>query len=261
MGQWMTIMTIMRVLVLLNILSFALMRFWWLMTGQLGAKLIFSRRKPTGSQRKLVIYLTEGQAFSAMTFGMIKAELPDWDCAKVRYKSVGWDAKATARAIALETRRRPQVAVFAVGVTDHVARYLEEMPIGNNLKIYAINPCSNRQALRPKRRLCLTVATPILDMTCYLFGWISIIPLIPVVTGNFSLMLMADYYHVMVFDVPPTTVTQTCGVIVRKRPGRYLKQLFHDTSILRVEPQKGTLAASSADFREIQQLLELEPEL
>lgn len=238
------------------------MRIWWYLTGKLSAEIVMPHNRLQTENE--VIFLSAGNlAQPWKAFQFMQSVLRGTQYAFLRFRMIGWSARATAKAVAQTTRSYDRATMYAISVGDHVARHIESLPISGRFQIYTINPCPNRRALRSSLRFLLTVSAPILWVFCHLIGWLSIIPLIPATGGKYSLVLLADQYVTIAFDTPPLHTSRTKGVILSTMDelldNGYLRQTFADNKITNVPTRHGdTVGMDSEYLRGVEELLELQ---
>lgn len=247
----------------INCASFIAARIWWRLTGRLSAEIIMPRRKFRIEGENEVIFLSAGNlAQPRKAFEFLHPQLKRKQFAFLKFKMIGWSALETAKAVARAVGPDDQVTVYAISVGDHVARYLETSPIREQVQIYTINPCPHRRALRKELRVLLMIAAPIFWVLCHLLGWLSIIPFIPATGGKYSLILLADQYMAISFDMPPIYTSQTRGVILSTADelldNDYLERVFAGRKVIEIPTHHGdTVGAATEYLYGVEKLLEL----
>lgn len=199
--------TSIRCLLVLNALSFTLAR---VLLGQNGGLAGTLEPHVSDENCREMVYLIAGnlnQPEPAFKFMMSEVG-PNWTY--VNFGTLGWSVKSTAKAIIKDIREHNYKArVFAISVGDQVARYLEA-ELGEEIKIYNINPCSTRMALQPKWRALTSLALPVEAICHLIFGWLSVIPFIEIGGGkNYSLITLIDQYWAMAYNHLPLGTTET----------------------------------------------------
>lgn len=252
---------------MINALSFMVMRVYWRLTGKLSAEIVFPRQKFRTEDEGEVIFLSAGNlAQPRKAFEFLYSKLKRKQYAFLEFKMIGWSARETAKAITKAVWPGNRVTMYAISVGDHVARYLDESPALTQLQIYTINPCPCRRAVRKELRILLTVAAPIFWALCHMIGWLSVIPFIPATGGKYSLVLLADQYMTIAFDKPPIIYApHTQGVVLSAADelldNDYLEQVFADQKIARVPTHHGDTVGMAFEYlRGVEKLLELPEE-
>ncbi len=209
-------------LIMLNTLSFIVARIIWWLRDDLSAKIIMPRKKLQSEDEKEIIFLAAGNlAQPEKAFEFLRPVFERKPYAFLQFKMIGWDSRATAKAIIDESiKSGKNVTLWTISVGDHVGRYLEGYFFGQQefkrggTRIYAVNPCPTRRALRAGLRGLLMIAAPILWVIAHLLGWLSIVPFIPATGGKYSLILLADQYMGIAYDMCPKNTSQTQGIIL-----------------------------------------------
>lgn len=196
---------------LINAMTFIIARIWWGCCGKLAATLETHVNNPSS---KVMTYLIAGNLNQADTaFDFMASELGE-NYTFVQFSTKGWDAKATAELIAEDVWDHGYRArIFTISLGDHVARYLEAIFYETPLEVYAINPCPNREVLKPKYKLALRYLLPIAEIACHALGWVSYLLAIPSFGGRYSIALLIDQYWSIYHDSPPFRTKCTRGVI------------------------------------------------
>lgn len=195
---------------LLNVVTFTLARIWWGIRGELAANLEKHIGDPEDDTMTYLIAGNLNQASTAFRFMEPKFGA---NYTFVQFTTKGWSVKATAKKIASDIRKHDYRArVFTISLGDQVARYLER-DLGRPVAVYAINPCLDRDVVRPPLNTVLKFATPVAEVVCHGFGWLSYLPIIPSFGNKYSMMLLIDQYWAIAHEWPPLRTTQTLGVI------------------------------------------------
>lgn len=232
-----------------NCISFILMRFIWQSAERLGAELVQHVGDPDSKTMDYFIAGNLNQPEAAFEF--MRDETGD-NYTYANYCPMGWDVFTTATEIAEDIlEHKYQARIFTISVGDHVARYLENL--GNlDIKVYAINPCPNGRTLRRPLAILLTIAAPLFSLVCHGLGWISIIPLIPTVGGKYSLMLLADQYTTIAYDLPSLQTKKTAGVILSKNDellnNDAIRPMFGDDKIVTIDSSHGNTVGAGLEY-------------
>lgn len=193
-----------------NALTFIVARVWWKWHGDLAADLEYEDDEIDDEVRTYLIAGNLNQPRKAFEF---LGDLLTGPRAYARFQMRGFSAKDTADAIiddiAWDSVKKAQIYTISLG--DHVARHLET-DLESGVLVYAINPCPWFLMLKTHWLILLTIMGPLLEIFCHALGWLSIIPIIPTVGGRYSLVLLADQYITMVYDLPHNHTDQTLGV-------------------------------------------------
>lgn len=192
--------------ILLNAITFTLVRIWWGLHGDLAATLETHIGDP---EDKTMVYLIGGNLNQADTaFDFMRSEFGA-NYTFVQFSTKGWSPKATAKLIAQDIREHGyQARIFTISLGDHVARYLEK-DLGSAVKVCAINPCPNKEALQSPLGAVLQYASPVAEVLCHTLGWISFLPIVPSWGGQYSPILLIDQYWSLCYDSPPMVTSST----------------------------------------------------
>ena len=242
---------------IVNFASFVFMRPRWRANGRLGGELVPHIGDPNS---KLMDYVVAGNANQGWAaFGFMRSKLHS-NYTYVNYSTVGWEVTTMVEKIATDIKEHNYKArIFTISVGDHVARYLENDG-SLDVTAYAINPCPNCWSVKWYLMVLLFVFAPIFCLICYGLGWLSIIPFIPTVGGKYSLMLLADQYLTIVYDLPPNATTKTAGIVLSKNDqllnNDAIKQTFSKLKPEYVDAAHGdTVGAGSEYLRAVEKLL------
>ncbi len=253
------LLSVLIVLVVLNCLSFVIARIILFATSGLTARFereMKSLRSITGT------YLIAGNLNQAWTaFQFLRPELHGY-ATYVQFRMMGWSADTTAKQIVRDAKERGlnTVYVYTISLGDHVGRYLEQY-LGDScdLKIIAINPCTDVSFVRQPLRTMLKIGVPIFEVFCHGLGWLSTIPLIPTPDGKYSLILLADQYWSIAYDRPIHLTDHTIGVIC-SQPGdddndgllenAAIREYFQseNTCIVNIKTNHGTTIACGDEY-------------
>ena len=102
----------------------------------------------------------------------------------VRYSNFGWSSKTTAKQLKKLFKKTDcrDIEVYTISIGDKVIRQVEEVYIKN---IYAINPCTSPACLHYEHQDVLPAATRLMQLLCFIGGWISILPIIDLGRAKF----------------------------------------------------------------------------
>lgn len=193
-----------------NALTFIMARIWWKWHGDLAADLEYEDDEIGDEVRTYLIAGNLNQPRKAFEF---LGDLLTGPRAYARFRMRGFSAKDTADAITEDIAWDgvKKARIYTISLGDHVARHLET-DLESGVSVYAINPCPWAAVLKFHWLVLLAVLGPILEVFCHALGWLSIVPIIPTVGGKYSLVLLADQYITMIYDLPHNHTGQTLGV-------------------------------------------------
>lgn len=180
----------------------------------------------------------------------------------VSFRNTGWEAELTAKAILNHARRHDykKIRVFAISVGDHVARYLEDFVRADpeiQLEVIAINPCSSPTYLNDGLRGAIKAA-PALQITKYLLGWASLLPVIPTPGEAYSVALLEDQLLQVSRVSTPRRFERTLGVVLSKNDelldnGRIITFLPDDVATVTIDTTHGNTIDAAKLYREATQ--------
>ncbi len=256
--MWEYVIGIIIGLAIMNCMSFVLMRVRWRETSKLSGE--FVQQIGNHASKTMDYFIAGNLNQPEAAFEFMRSEFGE-NFTYVNYSTHGWSAFDTVEKIATDIIEHSyQARIFTISVGDHVARYLEHYGT-RDIKIYAINPCSNHTTLRRPLSLLLVMGAPLLGLLCCGLGWLSIIPVIPTVGGEYSLMLLADQYMTIAYDLPPRAAAKTVGVICSKNDellrNEIIRQFFGSAKIVEIDTTHGdTVGAGSKYLQGMQELLD-----
>lgn len=178
----------------------------------------------------------------------------DQRCIFLQYRWRGFSALQTANQVLDEVflHNVQHITVFTISLGDHVARYLED-ELEDRVTVYAINPCPTVACMKLRWIAALTLGAPIFEILCHAFGWLSLLPIIPTVSGRYSPILLADQYWSLMYNLPPNHTEQTEGVILSLDDSllnnKYIKQMFHHVKPIYVSAGHGDTVGAPSAFR------------
>lgn len=261
-------LNVLLILVGINCLSFVVARLWWYLHGTLAAKLVV--RESTSQSRTgksaFLIAGTLNQAEAAFEFA--KPYVADRRQVYLQFKMIGWDAYATAEAIARDLVESGDVlsTIYTISVGEHVAYHLRNLQNSGEpstrLNFISINPCPTRDAVQKRWRWMLVAGTPVFELVCHALGWISIVPVIPTAGGKFSLMTLADQFWATTYDDVSHMPIPTVSKVVLSSEDElldndFLREYLQNAEIVLIPTHHGDTIGAAEHYIEAMEKLEL----
>ncbi len=268
------------ILLVLNSLSFLVMRVYWYSSEKFGAELEVFESAPDGGKMYYLVAGCVNQPHSAFCF---LADELDGGITLVNYRAVqGCSIKTIAEQVVEDAERhRYDVRVVGISIGDYVARRVEaEIP---GAKSVAINPEPDAGILRPYANVASKVGSVLVEALTVPLGWLSAIPWYNGCGNYFSTAFIADQFRDIGFirSYPNTTKPRlgsyqrvehatngTAGVIISERPGKAagdeflsnssIREYFGDVPIAVAKTGHGNTVDGATEFLEAWRELDLE---
>lgn len=252
-------------IMILNALSFCVMRIYWYATEQCGAELEVARPAEDGEVMYYVVAGCVNQPQSAFDFLMDNL---DGGVTFVNYQSTrGCSIRTIAKQVIADAEKHHyQTRVIGISIGDYVSRRVEDA-IPGTLTV-GINPEPNSSILRPWANVATKVGSVLAEGVSVAAGWLSVIPWYNGCDNYFSLAFIADQFRDIGFTYStPHAIDGTVGVIISERPNKTegdeflrnssIKEYFDGIPIVSAKASHGNTVDMADEFMKAWQSLDL----
>lgn len=243
-------------LLLLNSLSFTLVRAVWYFNGALGAELEVYRPAKDGEVMHYLVAGCVNQPHSAFEF--LLDEL-DGGITLVNYRATrGCSMKTIAKQVIADAKAHGyQAKVIGISIGDYVARCVEDALPGT--ESIGINPEPTAEILRPWARAATVVGSTLAEVATVPLGWASVIPWYNGCGNRFSIAFIADQFRDIGFTTnTPKATDGVQGIIISERPGKEegdeflknssIREYFPNAPIVSAKTGHGNTVDGAAEF-------------